>query len=222
MIISRRFDHLIWERDRSHNMSDHSFKLGIMGGTFDPIHWGHLVTAEHARDKLGLSGVIFMPTGNPAQKVDTYVSEPHHRAEMVSRAIAQNEQFDISYLEIDRPALTYTIDTLRELKAYYPPWVELYFITGADAILDIVTWKDAAEFGKLATFVAATRPGYDLSQRDTVLKQVGGDIQVITLEIPALAISSTYLRDQIKKGRSISYLTDPAVVDYIGLHGLYR
>ena len=136
-----------------------TYRLGIMGGTFDPIHYGHLVTAEQAREALGLDLVLFMPAGSPAFKLDQEVSSPEDRYAMTVLATAANEAFYTSRLEIDREGVTYTVDTLTYLREQYPSNVHLYFITGADAILDIVSWRDAGQIAELATLIAATRPG---------------------------------------------------------------
>lgn len=197
-------------------------KLGVMGGTFDPIHFGHLVTAEHAREALNLDCVLFMPAAQPANKEKRgQVSSAQHRLNMTSLAIKDNEYFDISALEIDRGGITYTIDTLRQLREYYSDNVTLYFITGADAIIDIVTWRDAKEIANLAIFVAATRPGYDLQVAKDVIHQSPYNFCVNYIEIPALSISSTYLRNRIASGSNIRYLTPPAVIEYIEKHRLY-
>ena len=135
------------------------FRLGIMGGTFDPIHYGHLVTAEQARESLDLDAVLFMPAGSPAFKLDKPVTPAEDRYAMTVLATAANPAFLASRFEIDRPGVTYTADTLHALRDFYPPQVKLYFITGADAIIDIVTWHNASEIAELATFIAATRPG---------------------------------------------------------------
>ena len=141
-----------------------TYRLGIMGGTFDPIHYGHLVTAEQAREALGLDLVLFMPAGSPAFKLDQEVSSAEDRYAMTVLATAANEAFYTSRLEIDREGVTYTVDTLTYLREQYPSNVHLYFITGADAILDIVSWRDAGQIAELATLLAATRPGYDITQ----------------------------------------------------------
>ncbi len=199
-------------------------RLGIMGGTFDPIHYGHLVTAEYARMELELDQVLFMPTGNPARKrLTRAVTDKEHRAAMVELAIASNPSFMLSRLDLDRDAeVTYTIDTLSELRSSLPPAVSLYFITGADAILNILSWHRAIEFASLATFVAATRPGYDLDhfKQSDALSQMAFDVRYI--EIPALSISSTYLRKQIARQKSVRYLTHPRVITYIEENHLYR
>jgi nicotinate-nucleotide adenylyltransferase len=192
-------------------------KVGVMGGTFDPIHHGHLVAAEEARHAFDLERVLFVPVGDPWQKADQDVSPASDRLEMVGRAIADNDAFEISRVDVDRNGPTYTIDTLRSL-AEQRPGAELYFITGADAILEILTWKDPQDALRLATFVAVTRPGHDLAG----LRKLGIEERVVLLEIPALAISSTDIRARVAEGRPIRYLVPAPVEEYIRERGLYR
>lgn len=176
-----------------------------MGGTFDPIHLGHLVCADEARHAFGLDEVVFVPSGDPWQKSDSGVSNPQDRLEMTRLATSANDAFKVSDLEIERDGPTYTVDTLRALSG-----PELFFITGADAVNQILTWKDPAEVMSLATFIAATRPGHETS--------VPGAVE---LEIPALAISSTDIRTRVRQGRPFRYLVCDAVADYILEHRLY-
>ena len=198
------------------------YRLGIMGGTFDPIHYGHLVTAEQAREALALDLVLFMPAGSPAFKQDREVTSPEDRYAMTVLATAANPSFYASRFEIDRPGVTYTVDTLKALRSAYPENVHLYFITGADAIIDIVTWHDAAEIASLATLIAATRPGYDIRQAQARITASGIDFDVRYIQIPALAISSTNIRDRVRLGKSVRYLTSESVMGYINKNRLYR
>ena len=193
-----------------------------MGGTFDPIHFGHLVAAEEALVQFNLDKVIFMPTGSPAAKVQAEVSAAEHRYLMTVLATAGNPDFDVSRMEVDREGLTYTIDTLRALRETYGPAAELFFITGADAVWEIVEWKDAADVAGLATFIAATRPGYDLDEARASHDEAQTRFMIEYIEVPALAISSTDLRSRVKARRPIRYLTPDSVVSYIEKHGLYR
>ena len=186
-----------------------------MGGTFDPIHHGHLVAASEAASKLGLDEVVFVPTGRPSLKQHPAVTAPEHRYLMTVIATAANPRFTVSRVDIDRPGLTYTVDTLRDLQAQRPD-AELYFITGADAIAQIVTWKDATDLWTMAHFVAVTRPGHTLST-----DQIPPDA-VTQLEVPALAISSTNCRQRARAGEPVWYLVPDGVVQYIAKHGLYR
>ncbi len=197
------------------------YRLGIMGGTFDPIHYGHLVTAEQAREALELDLVLFMPAGVPAFKQGKRVTDAEDRYAMTVLATAANPAFDASRFEIDRDGVTYTIDTLRALRANYPDNVKLFFITGADAILDLVTWHDAAAMAELATFIAATRPGYDIEQARQRVAASGVPFDVRYIEIPALAISSTNIRARVSAKKSVRYLTSESVIGYIRKNGLY-
>ena len=198
-----------------------TYRLGIMGGTFDPIHNGHLVAAEQAFDDLGLDLVVFMPAGRPAFKQDKNVTSGEDRYAMTLLATSDNPHFMASRFEIDREGITYTADTLRIMSGLYPDNVRLYFITGADAIADIISWRDAGDIARLARLVAATRPGYDLSNAKRIIDESPYDFDVTYLEIPALAISSTYLRDRAEMGQSLRYLTPDSVTGYIRKHGLY-
>ena len=200
---------------------ERTYRLGIMGGTFDPIHNGHLVAAEQASDDLGLDLVVFMPAGRPAFKLDKKVTSGEDRYAMTLLATSDNPHFTASRFELDREGVTYTADTLRLLHGIYPDNVRFYFITGADAIADIVTWRDAADIARLARIVAATRPGYDLRHAQKVIEESGLPFDVTYLEIPALAISSTYLRMRAELGQSLRYLTPDTVTGYIRKHGLY-
>ena len=187
-----------------------------MGGTFDPIHHGHLVAASEVQSVFGLDEVVFVPTGRPWQKEDREISDPEHRYLMTVIATASNPKFTVSRVDIDRPGITYTVDTLRDLRAQHPD-AELFFITGADAVAEIMQWKDADRMWNLAHFVAVTRPGY--SSPEGVKLPEG---KVDTLEIPALAISSTDVRRRAKAGEPVWYLVPDGVVQYISKHGLYR
>ncbi len=197
------------------------YRLGIMGGTFDPIHYGHLVTAEQAREALSLDLVLFMPAGNPAFKQGKHVTAAEDRYAMTLLATAANDAFDASRFEIDRAGVTYTADTLRALRERYPENVSLYFITGADAILEIVRWRDAEDMASLATFIAATRPGYNIEQAKERIEESGIGFDVRYIEIPALAISSTNIRERVADGKSVRYLTSDSVIGYIRKNGLY-
>ncbi len=183
-----------------------------MGGTFDPIHHGHLVAAEEARYALSLEQVLFVPAGRPWQK-ERHVAPAEERYQMTVLATKDNPAFEVSRTEIDRDGPTYTVDTLRELHAA-TPGAELFFITGADAILEILSWKDPDEAMELATFVAVTRPGYPLGKLPSR--------QIVVLEIPALAISSTDIRARVAEGRPIRYLVPDAVAAHIRARDLYR
>lgn len=199
-----------------------TYRLGIMGGTFDPIHNGHLVAAEQAAVDLGLDVVVFVPAGSPAFKQDRRITSPEDRYDMALLATADNPRFLVSRIEVDRVGITYTVDTLELLRRHYPANVELYFITGADAIIDILTWRDAGRIAKLARLVGATRPGYDLERARSRIVASGIDFQVTYLEVPALAISSSDLRGRVAAGQSLRYLTPDAVVGFVEKRGLYE
>ena len=185
-----------------------------MGGTFDPIHHGHLVAASEVESLFELDEVVFVPTGEPWQKSERRVSPAEHRYLMTVIATASNPRFWVSRVDIDRAGPTYTIDTIRDI-ALQRPDAELYFITGADALAQILSWKDAEEALKLAKFVGVTRPGYDLT--DEHLPQDS----VTLLDVPAMAISSSDCRDRVVAGRPVWYLVPDGVVQYISKHRLY-
>lgn len=193
-------------------------RVGVMGGTFDPIHHGHLVAASEVQSWFDLDEVLFVPTGEPWQKSDRQVSPAEHRYLMTVIATAANPRFTVSRIEIDREGPTYTIDTLRQLKAEAPD-DELYFITGADALPAILTWRDHDELFDLAQFVGCTRPGHELGPQslDGLPKE-----KVSIIEIPALAISSTACRQRVAMGEPVWYLVPDGVVQYIGKHALYQ
>ncbi|HAA90765.1 MAG: putative nicotinate-nucleotide adenylyltransferase [Thermoanaerobacterales bacterium 50_218] len=200
-------------------MSKH--RIGIMGGTFDPIHYGHLVTAEVARETYRLDQVIFVPSGQPPHKAPGSVSDFWHRYLMVMLAICSNPWFRVSRIEYDRGGPSYTIDTIREFKRIFGEGTELYFITGADAILEIFTWKQPEELLSSCRFIAATRPGYDLGKLENLLGEYFSR-SVSVLEVPLLSISSSELRMRVRRGLSIKYLVPDPVEIYIHHNGLYK
>ena len=189
-----------------------------MGGTFDPIHLGHLVAAEEARWQFGLDRVVFVPAGRPWQK-PVGVTPPEDRYRMTVIATASNPAFTVSRLEIDHPGPTYTVDTLRRLRAEQEDGTRLYFILGADAILQLLTWKEPDQVLAQAEFIAATRPGFDL---DRLVSQVPGADRIHRMEIPALAIAASDIRARVVRGAPIQYLVPDGVARYIHKHGLYR
>lgn len=189
-----------------------SRRIGVMGGTFDPVHHGHLVAASEVAAKFELDEVIFVPTGQPWQKAKVSLSE--HRYLMTVIATASNPRFSVSRVDIDRDGPTYTVDTLRDLRAQFPN-DELFFISGADAVAQIVSWKDKDELWDLAHFIGVSRPGHELS-----LSGLSGK-HVSLLEVPALAISSTDCRSRVSRGHPVWYLVPDGVVQYIAKHRLY-
>jgi nicotinate-nucleotide adenylyltransferase len=191
-----------------------------MGGTFDPIHHGHLVTAEAALWRFTLDEVTFLPTGRPWMKGDRPVSGPEDRYLMTVIATASNPRFSVSRLEIDRPGPTYTVETLQELRREAEADIDLFFITGADAMLEILEWKDPNEVLAQAHFIAATRPGYDLARFQE--RAPSSHPKISVMDIPALAISSTDIRRRVAAGEPIRYLVPEGVQTYIEKAGLYR
>lgn len=187
-------------------------RLGVMGGTFDPIHHGHLVAASEVQTLFNLDEVVFVPTGQPWHKEG--VSPAEHRYLMTVIATASNPRFTVSRLDVDRHGMTYTIDTLRELRAKRPD-DELFFITGADALAQILSWKDIEELWELAHFIGVTRPGHPLSDQG-----LPGD-HVTLQEVPAMAISSTDCRARVGRGEPVWYLVPDGVVQYINKYHLY-
>jgi len=198
-------------------------RIGIMGGTFDPIHLGHLVTAEAARHQFSLEQVLFVPSGQPPHKLGRQVTGAEHRYLMTFLAIASNPDFQIARLEIDRPGHSYTFDTVIQLAAEYGRTAELYFITGADVMRDILSWHRAEELLKACHFVAASRPGFTLenymNKEDLARFRNQGNIHFIS--VPAMAISSTDVRRRVAGGESIRYLVPDAVENYIYKNKLY-
>jgi nicotinate-nucleotide adenylyltransferase len=192
-------------------------RLGVMGGTFDPIHYGHLVTAGEALHQFELDEVVFVPTGRPWMKEHEVVSPAEDRYLMTVIATASNPRFSVSRVEVDRKGPTYTIDTLRAIKEL--SGADLFFITGADAVLEIFQWKDRQKLFDMAHFIAATRPGYDISALE---EQAGARDGITAMTIPALAISSTDVRARVAGGHPIRYLVPEGVVSYVGKAGLYR
>lgn len=232
-----------------------TLRLGVMGGTFDPIHFGHLVTAEEALVQFNLDKVVFMPTGKPVAKAHRDVSPAEDRYLMAVLATASNPDFEVSRMEIERPGETYTVDTMVAMRKLYGPRAELYFITGADAVREILTWKDAVRFAGLCSFIAATRPGFEpelgagpahptedagdgaahptKSAAHPTDGADGGEAvrrgrppeklpKVEYMEVPALAISSSDIRERVRTRRPVRYLLPESVAAHIRKNGLYR
>jgi nicotinate-nucleotide adenylyltransferase len=192
-----------------------SSRIGIMGGTFDPIHHGHLVAASEVAQLFGLDEVVFVPTGEPWQKTERRVSTAEHRYLMTVIATASNPRFWVSRVDIDRPGPTYTVDTISDI-AEQRPGAELFFITGADALAQILSWKDGEKALRMARFIGVTRPGYELSDAHLPVDSV------TLIDVPAMAISSSDCRARVEQGRQVWYLVPDGVVQYIAKHGLYR
>jgi nicotinate-nucleotide adenylyltransferase len=189
-------------------------RIGIMGGTFDPIHHGHLVAASEVQSRFQLDEVVFVPTGQPWQK--GAVSPAEDRYLMTVIATASNPHFQVSRADVDRDGPTYTVDTLRDLSAIFGASADLFFITGADALAKILSWKDALEMLSLAHFVGVTRPGFELSDAHLPADTV------TLVEVPAMAISSSACRSRVASGEPVWYLVPDGVVQYIAKRGLYR
>ena len=194
-------------------------RVGVMGGTFDPVHHGHLVAASEVAHRFALDEVVFVPTGRPWQKDGRDVAPAEDRYLMTVIATASDPRFRVSRVDVDRAGLTYTVDTLRDLRAEYAASavdVELFFITGADALASIASWRDSDEALDLAHFVGVTRPGHALA--DPGLPE--GSVTLV--EVPALAISSTECRARVAAGAPIRYLVPEGVREYVAKRGLYR
>ena len=190
-------------------------RLGVMGGTFDPVHHGHLVAASEVAARFDLDEVVFVPTGEPWQKSDRRVSPAEHRYLMSVIATASNPRFWVSRVDIDRDGPTYTVDTINDIAALRPD-SEMFFITGADALAQILSWNHADEALRLARFVGVTRPGYELSDAHLPPDSV------TLVDVPAMAISSSDVRERVRKGSPVWYLVPDGVVQYITKHRLYR
>ncbi|MGC8669459.1 MAG: nicotinate-nucleotide adenylyltransferase [Chthonomonadales bacterium] len=195
-------------------------RLGILGGTFDPIHHAHLFIGEEARVRFGLDRVLFVPNRTPPHKCEPDLTPEAHRFAMVELAVASNPRFSASRVELDRPGPSYTVDTLRILKEEYPA-AEFYFISGLDAVAEMGSWKEPLAIAKLSTIVAIGRPGFDA---ENALAALPPDLRlrIEVIASPLMAISSTLLRERVQAGLPIRYLTPDPVIEYIQLHGLYR
>ncbi len=198
-----------------------SSRLGIMGGTFNPIHIGHLVCAEEALSQYALDRILFMPAGLPPHKEIEGGTSARARYLMTVIATAGNPRFHVSRHEVDSGRVCYTVDTMRHLAEQHPQ-AKLFFITGADAVLEILDWKDPAELLRLATLIAATRPGYPLDRLAEITGRIGGEGRVELMEIPAIGVSSSMVRERVAQGMSIRYLVPEGVERFIEKEGLYR
>ncbi len=193
-----------------------------MGGTFNPIHYGHLVTAEEARYQFNLNKVIFIPSGHPPHKEDKEILEPEHRYLLTVIATASNSDFEVSRIEIERAGPSYAIDTVAEVKEMYGSDCKIFFITGADAIYEILTWKDTDKLANMCSFIAATRPGYCLERfKNEEIQKIKPQPDIHFLEVPALAISSTDIRNRLKQGQPINYLVPEGVANFIYKNNFY-
>jgi len=196
-------------------------RIAIMGGTFNPIHIGHLVCAEEAVSQYGLDRVLFMPTGIPPHKEVEAGVGSEDRFRMTQIAIAGNPRFEVSRYEIDKKALCYTVDTLRHFRAEMPD-AQLFFISGTDAVIEILEWKDPEEVLNLATMIAATRPGFPLEEIPGKVRELMEEGRVRVMEIPCIGVSSSLVRARVSAGRSIRYLVPEAVERFIEKEKLYQ
>ena len=193
--------------------------IGIMGGSFNPIHYGHLFAAEEARVSFGMRKVVFVPTGYPYYKEVCDIAPKEDRYVMVIIATVDNDRFEVSRIEIDKEGPTYSIDTVAEIKRQYPG-EDVFFITGLDAVEELPTWKEPDRLLSLCRFIAVTRPGYDAHRLQEKLPHSYLE-RIELLFIPGLTISSTDIRRRVKNGRSIRYMVPPLVESYIFKKGLY-
>jgi len=198
-------------------------RLGIFGGTFDPVHYGHLVLAETCREQLDLDEVRFVPAATPPHKLDHRISDGHARADMLSLAVSGYPEFVVDRRELKRKGPSFTVDTLTEYATEFPD-AELFFLVGADSLRDLLTWRNPERISQLATLVACNRPGVAALQVDQVIEWVGAEIagRVLTQQIPGTDISASDLRERARTGRSLRFLTPRSVEMFLTEHNLYR
>lgn len=204
-------------------MTTATTRLGVLGGTFDPVHAGHIFVAEEARIRLQLDRVLFIPAGNPWLKVSRTITPATHRIEMVRLAIAKHEHFELSTMEVDRGGPSYTVDTVEELRRR-PECGDLYLLLGLDSFVDLPLWKDADRLVTMCTLVVVPRYGSNLPELGEVARRLKGlsERNVLVLDSPMIGISSSGIRDRIANGLPVDYLVPGAVERYIIAHGLYR
>ncbi|MCR4434675.1 MAG: nicotinate-nucleotide adenylyltransferase [Clostridiales bacterium] len=205
-------------------MQDKNLRIGILGGTFDPVHYGHLIIAETIREKFNLDKVLFVPSGHPPHKAGLNVTEARHRFNMVRAAILSNPCFEISDIEMKKAGYGYTVDTMTQLREKYRSGTDLYFILGADVVRDLLKWKDCEKLFSLCEFIIALRPGYmidKLREEIECLKQ-GHGARINITDTPVIGISSTEIREKAANGGSIKYLVPEAVEQYIWENNLYN
>lgn len=198
-------------------------RIGVSGGTFDPIHYGHLIIAEEAREMMQLDKVIFIPCGNPPHKANCHVTPAEYRYEMVSMAVRGNKFFEVSSMEIDRGGYSYTVETVAQLIEIYGEDTKLFFIIGADVIPELVTWKQFEKLFTMCEFIATLRPGYDKESLYKEIKYLESNYhaKINLLNTPLIEISSTMIRNRVKSGKSVKYLVPYEVEEYIKEKGLY-
>lgn len=198
-------------------------KIALFGGTFDPIHMGHLIIAEYVRESLELDKVVFIPSGNPPHKKGKKVTEEYIRYKMVELAVKGNDGFVVSDMELNKDTYTYTYKTLQQLKAKYDD-ISIFFIIGADTVLDILTWKEYEKVFKLCNFVAVARPGYDESEVKRMISRLEDtyNAHITIVETPLIDISSTEIRNRIAEGKTIKYLVADNIIEFINKNNLYK
>ncbi len=199
-------------------------KIGISGGTFDPIHLGHLLVAESLRERFELDKVLFIPTGLPPHKDLSNVTSAEHRFNMVREAISTNPNFEVSRIEIDRKGLTYTFDTLTELKSIYSNDTDLFFIVGADVVKDILMWKNFDKVFSICEFIAVLRPEHKKNDFDSAVEFLRSTYmaKIHVGEIPLVGVSSTMVRERVQSNKSVKYMIPECVEDYIKHNKLYK
>lgn len=205
-------------------MQEEYARIGISGGTFDPIHYGHLIMAEEIRDTFNLDKVVFVPTGRPPHKVISKISDVEHRYNMVCSAVSTNPDFSVSRIEMEGEGYVYTVDTITRLKNLYGNSTKLFFIIGADIVWDLPKWKDPMRLFSLCEFIVAFRPGYNRVEFEKEVDRLRKEYnaQISMADTPAIDISSTDIRERIHDNRSIRYLVPESVEEYIRKNGLYR
>jgi nicotinate-nucleotide adenylyltransferase len=191
-------------------------KLAIMGGTFNPPHLGHLICAEESYDHYKFDKLLFIPNARPPHKNKSNVVEPQHRYMMTVLAVRDNPHFEVSRIELDRPGNSYSIETVKELKSRYGPGMELYWIIGADSVLEMSIWKNVDELLDICNFIAINRPGYDLNKADQLFLR-----RLQIFEVTNVDISASKIRKRVREGKSIKYLVPSPVEEYIYKNGLY-
>lgn len=205
-------------------MSEKGKRIGICGGTFDPVHHGHLISAECIRHQYKLDRIIFIPTGMPPHKKLINVTDAEHRFNMLCRAIETNPFFSVSRIEIERPGFTYTVDTLNQMMREFDDETKLFYIIGADVVHDLLTWKEYKKVFALCEFIAALRPGYKKQDFEEAAQnlRLNYKARIHLAKIPLIEISSTLVRERVKNNESIKYLVPEGVEEYIAEHGLYK
>jgi nicotinate-nucleotide adenylyltransferase len=214
---------------RNHGLCRHllfwaeEMRIGILGGTFDPVHYGHLIVAETCRERLRLNQVRLIPASSPPHKPGAKIADGHARADMLMLAVSGYPEFVVDRRELKRSGPSFTVDTLRELKTQFPD-DDLFLLMGADSLRDLLTWREPEEIARLATIVACNRPGVAEITSSQIVEWVGQEIaaRVLSLTMPGTDLSATELRQRIADGRSLRFLTPRAVEVFIGQHGLYR